>query len=273
MGSRSYSIPEIQATVIAYDRGSVDATMQKVSRCLTPGNTYNGQVKTHGNIVDLSFDPNRAENIERLILEEAIQIQRSDEIDFTSAVRYVLTSVNLFKMNEFGYAEEVTEEDMFKILGDNDNLLKVADIAVDIDAAVHSGLFNIFVNVNASGKAKDSKKAVIGANAINAVTKGAKTGKHDLTDKNKKNIEKIINEAIRSLNMSATSVYDLANGGESYRECLTLIESDSNLDNEFRELFGIGAGDAITLVDACALNEAILDVIVQNSKMVDKIFN
>jgi hypothetical protein len=272
MGSRSYSIPEIQATVIAYDRGSVDATMQKVSRCLTPGNTYNGQVKTHGYIVDLSFDPNRAENIERLILEEAIQIQRSDETDFTSAVRYVLTSVDLFKMNEFGYAEEVTEEDMFKILGDNDNLLRVADVAIDITAAVQSGLFDILANVNASSKSKDSKKAVIGANAINAVTKGAKAGKHDLTDKDKKNIEKIINEAIRSLNMSATSVYDLANGGESYRGCLEIIGSNLELDNEFQKLFGIGARDAITLVDARALNEAILDVIVQNSKSVDSVF-
>jgi hypothetical protein len=272
MGSRSYSIPEIQATVIAYDRGSVDATMQKVSRCLTPGKTYNGQVKTHGHIVDLSFDPNRAENIERLILEEAIQIQRSDETDFTSAVRYVLTSVDLFKMNEFGYAEEVTEEDMFKILGDNDNLLRVADVAVDVVAAVQSGLFDIFANVNASGKSKDSKKAVVGANAINAVTKGAKAGKRELTDKDKKNIEKIINEAIRSLNMSATSVFDLANGGESYRGCLEIIESNPELDNEFIELFGIGASDAITLVDARALNEAILDVIVQNSKSVDNVF-
>lgn len=272
MGSRSYSVPEIQATVIAYDRGSVDATMQKVSRCLTPGNTYTGQAKTHGHIVDLSFDPNRAENIERLILEEAIQIQRSNNTDFTSAVRYVLTSIDLFKMNEFGYAEEVSEEDMFTILGDNDNLLKVADVAVDVMAALQSGLFDILANVNASGKANSSKKDIVGANAINAVTKGAKTSNRELTDKDKKNIEKIINEAIRSLNMSATSVYDLANGGESYRGCLELIESNPELDNEFRELFGIGANDAITLIDARALNEAILDVIVQNSKLVDNVF-
>ena len=272
MGSRSYSIPEIQATVIAYDRGSVDATMQKVSRCLTPGNTYNGQVKTHGHIVDLSFDPNRAENIERLILEEAIQIQRSNDTDFTSAIRYVLTSVDLFKMNEFGYAEEVTEDAMFKILGNNDNLLKVADVAVDVVAAIQSGLFDILANVNASSKSGNSKKEIVGANAINAVTKGNKSGKHELTDKDKKNVEKIINDAIRSLNMSATSVYDLANGGESYRGCLELIESDPDLDAEFQELFGIGASDAITLVDARALNEAILDVIVQNSKSIDNIF-
>lgn len=273
MGSRSYSISEIQATVIAYDRGSVDATMQKVSRCLTPGNTYNGQTKTHGHIVDLSFDPNRAENIERLILEEAIQIQRSDEIDFTTAVRYVLTSIDLFKINEFGYAEEVSEEDMFKILGDNDNLLKVADVAIDVVAAVESGLFDILANVNASDKPSNTKKTVVGTDVINTVTKGSKSDNRKLTDQDKKNIEKIINDAIRSLNMSATSVYDLANGGESYRECLELIQTDNDLEGEFRELFGITAGDAITLINARALNEAILDVIVQNSKSINKIFD
>lgn len=272
MGSRSYSISEIQATVIAYDRGSVDATMQKVSRCLTPGKTYNGETKSHGHIVDLSFDPNRAENVERLILEEAIQVQRSNDTDFTTAVRYVLTSVDLFRLNEFGYAEEVTEDAMFRILGDNDNLLKVADIAVDVTAAVESGVFNILSNVNATGKSNNSKKDVVGADAVNTVTKGAEAGKRELTDKEKKNIEKIINEAIRSLNMSATSVYDLANGGDSYRACLELICADQRLDLEFHELFGINATDAITLLDHRVLNEAILDVIVQNSKLIDSMF-
>lgn len=272
MGSRSYSIPEIQATVIAYDRGSVDATLQKVSRCLTPGKTFNGQSKTHGHIVDLSFDPNRAENVERLILEEAIQVQRSNDTDFTSAVRYVLTSVDLFKLNEFGYAEEVTEEDMFRILGNNDNLLRVADIAVDVSAVIQSGLFDILSGVNASGKSSNTKKEIVGANVVNAVTKGGKDNKRELTDKEKKNIENTINDAIRALNKSATSVHDLANGGDSYKECLELICSDHALNTEFTELFGIDAKDAITLIEHRILNEAILDVIVQNSKSIDSAF-
>ena len=271
MGSRSYSIPEIQATVIAYDRGSVDTTMQKVSRCLTPGKTYTGETKTHGHIVDLSFDPNRAENIERLILEEAIQVQRSDDTDFTSAVRYVLSSVDLFRMNEFGYADEVTESDMFNILGDNDNLLKVADVAVDITAAIESGVFDILANVHASGKAKDKKKPVIGEDAVNSVTKGKPATKPALSDKEKRNLEKIINDAIRSLNMSATSVYDLANGGDSYRQCLELIRNNQSFNSEFRELFGIDADDVIELINQRALNEAILDVVVQNSKKIDRV--
>lgn len=275
MGSRSYSVSQIQATVIAYDRGSVDATMQKVSRCLTPGELWNEEEKLYGYIVDLSFDPNRAENIERLILEEAIQVQRSDQSDFSSAVRFVLNSIDLFKINEYGYPEEVTEEIMFGIFGDNDAMLKVADISVDIQATLESGIFDILANVNALQKLGINKKPVIGDGALNFLTKNNKEGgkQRELTDKEKKEIEKIINAAIRSLNMSATSVYDLANGGESYRQCLNLIKSNLDFSNEFLELFGVTVDNALTLLDHGVLNEAILDVIVQNSKQVETIFN
>lgn len=273
MGSRSFSIPEIQATVIAYDRGSVDATAQKVSRCLTPGKTYTGQDKTYGCIVDLSFDPNRAENIERLILDESVQIQRSEGTDFTSAVKFVLSSIDLFKINEYGCIEEVTEDAIFKILGDNDTLLRVADVSVDVGAAVESGVFDILASVNASGKTTDKKKPVVGADAVNAVKKGdKKTTKRELTNKEVRDMQKVINDAIRALNMSATSVRDLANGGDSYRECLELIEADPELDDEFDSLFGIPACSAIRLVEHRVLNEAILDVVVQNSRVVDTVF-
>jgi hypothetical protein len=92
-----------------------------------------------------------------------------------------------------------------------------------------------------------------------------------MSDKEKKDLEKVINDAIRSLNMSATSVYDLANGGDSYRQCLELIKDNQNFNSEFKELFGIDAADAITLINQRALNEAILDVVVQNSKQVDSV--
>jgi hypothetical protein len=272
MGSRSYSIPEIQATVIAYDRGSVDATTQKVSRCLTPGNTFDGTAKTHGYIVDLSFDPNRAENVERLILEEAIQIQRSDNVDFTAAVKYVLSSIDLFKLNGYGSMVEVKEEDMFRILGDNENLLRVADISVDIAAALESGIFDILSNVNATGKNKGNKKPVVGEGVKNSVTDGDDK-KQTVSDKEKRNIEKIINSAIRALNMSATSVYDLAETGDSYRECLEVIAARPVYNTEFKELFGVSADDALTLVKQRVLNDAILDVVVQNSKTLYSPFN
>jgi uncharacterized protein YjgD (DUF1641 family) len=266
MGSRSYSVSEIQATVIAFDRGSVDATLQKVSRCLTPGKLWDGSVKTQGHILDLSFDPNRAENIEKIILDEAVQVQRAGTApDFARAVKFVLSNINLFRVNQYGYPIEVTESDMFAVYSNNDIMLRVADISVDATAALESGVFDILNAVNAGSAADNRKKAVLGADAITAVKSGGDRKKRQLSDADTKRMQDIINAAIRALNMSATTVHYLAQAEcESYRDCI--IDIAKNNDAEFTEFYGISAKDVIKLLDLKVLNEAILDVIVQNSK-------
>jgi hypothetical protein len=264
MGSRSYSISEIQATVIAYDRGGVDATVQKVSRCLTPGKTYSGETKETGHIFDMSFDPNRSENIERLLVDEIIQVGKSEDLDFPTATSFVLSSIDCFKVR-YGTAVEVTEEDMFDLLGDNDNLLRVADVTVDVETALD--LIDELSNINTDGRQNSGrpKNAVNGAK--NKITEGMQAGRKP-TDSEKKALEKIINNAVRALNMSATSVYILAEGGNTYRECISKISKDIEDEQEFEELFGVGTEIVETILDRELLNEPILDVIVQNSKNV-----
>lgn len=269
MGSRSYSISEIQATVIAYDRGGVDATVQKVSRCLTPGKTYSGEKKETGHIFDMSFDPNRSENIERLLVDEIIQVGKSEDMDFPTATSFVLSSIDCFKVR-YGTAVEVTEEDMFDLLGDNDNLLRVADVTVDVETALD--LIDELSNINTDGRQNSGrpKNAVNGAK--NKITEGMQAGRKP-TDSEKKALEKIINNAVRALNMSATSVYILAEGGNTYRECISKISKNIEDEQEFEELFGVGTEIVETILDRELLNEPILDVIVQNSKnMVDSPF-
>jgi hypothetical protein len=111
----------------------------------------------------------------------------------------------------------------------------------------------------------------VGEDAINSIKKGQGVQTRELTDQERKEIQKIINEAIKALNMSATSVYDLANGGESYRECLLAISVNETYDQEFKDLYGIKSADAVKLVDEGVLNGAILDVIVQNSKQIESV--
>lgn len=263
MGSRSYSVPEIQATVIAYDRGSVDATMQKVSRCLTPGPTYSGETKEYGYILDMSFDPNRNENIERLLVDEIIQVGKSEGTDFPTATTFVLSSIDCFKVR-YGTAVEVDEATMFGILGDNDNLLRVADVTVDVEAALD--LINDLSNVTASGKQSEAKKTAVNT-AKNKIREGEQADRKPV-DSEKKALEKIINDAVRALNMSATSVYELAAGGDTYRECIELISQDELDEAEFKALFGVGTSVVEAILDRELLNEPVLDVIVQNSKKV-----
>lgn len=277
MGSRSYSVPAIQASVVAYDRGSIDATGQKVSRPLTPPTDkkpmYNGnKVKKFGYIVEMSFDPNRSENIERLILEEAIMVQRSDGISFSDAVKYVFASINLLKFDKYGRFIELSETDMFKVYNDNDIMLKVADVSPDIEAALDPEVFDILSRVNTDGKSRgNANRTVLGEHALNSTVEG-KTGKKSVTDSEKYKLEQMLNAAVRSLNMSATTVYDLANAGESYAECLDIIASNQVFSKRFKSLYGITVEDTFTLLNRGFLNEAILDVIVQSSKNVDNPF-
>jgi hypothetical protein len=261
MGSRSYSIPEIQATVIAYDRGGVDATVQKVSRCLTPGKTYSGEKKLHGHILDLSFDPNRNENIERLLVDEAIMVQKSEDTDFPTAITYILSSIDCFKV-KYGTAVEVDEEDMFDLLGDNENLLRVADVTVDVEAAMD--LIDDLANVKAAGK-QDKKTREAVNSAKNKIREGEQNSRTP-TDAEKRELEKIINNAVRALNMSATSVFNLAGNGNTYRDCIATISSDTEDAQEFEELFGVSTDVVEIILGREMLNEPILDVIVQNSK-------
>ena len=261
MGSRSYSISEIQATVIAYDRGSVDATVQKVSRCLTPGKNYAGEQKEVGHILDLSFDPNRSENVERLLVDEIIQVSKSDDVDFPTATSFVLSSIDCFKVR-YGTAVEVSEEDMFRLLGDNENLLRVADVTVDVESALD--LIDDLANITAAGKYDAQLKAAIDS-AKNKIREGESTSS-GTSDSDKRELEKIINNAVRALNMSATSVFNLAGTGNTYRECISVISKDPEDEEEFEELFGVSTGVVEIILDRELLNEPILDVIVQNSK-------
>lgn len=266
MGSRSYSISEIQATIMAYDRGSIDATQQKVSRSLTPGETFVGEEKEFGHIIDLSFDPNRFENTERLLLDEIIHVQNSKDVDFPTATSFVLNSIDLSTVNEYGYVEEVTEADMFDILGDNENLLRIADVAVDVDAIIENNLIDDLASV-VSMTTKSNKKLVVGEDVINKIRNNVNRSTPNQKDPTVKAIEDIINGAVKTLNNSATSVFFMADGGDTYRECLQKVPS-----NEFNEVFGVDPNTAIKLLDNKVLNEPLLDVIVQNSKKVESIW-
>lgn len=273
MGSRSYSISEIQACIMAYDCGSVDASLQKVSRMATPGQTYHETNKDFGYIVDLSFDPNRSENIERLIIEEAVMITRSDEEDvddFPKAVSFFLSTVDVFKIGEYGQILEVDEADMFYIFGDNESLLKIADVSYDIEAAIASGIFDILSQVTVGKTSKDKKEAA-NKGVKNRIVESNGKKETELSKAEKKAAEKVIADAIRKINMSATSIYYLAGSGNTFRQVIEIISmSSDDIKQEFNDLYGITIEEMIELLNAEIFNEIILDVVVQNSKQISE---
>lgn len=265
MGSRSYSVSEIQATVIAYDCGSTDATQQKNSRALTPGLTYDGNQKEWGLVVDMSFNRNRHENIERLIFEEAVALQRAGAVeDFASGVKFVLSQVDLSKINEFGHLVPVSEEDIFTLYSDNDVMLKIANISADINDMDQDSI-DILCGVIANSPSGRDKKPVVGENAIK--TGGGNNIPNHNNQSPTADINQLLNESIKALNASAISVYYLSDfKGDSYRDSINQIQQQPRARAEFYDRVGVNPTDVIKLLDKHILNEPALDIILQNSK-------
>lgn len=106
MGSRSFSVPEINLVLLTYDRGDLGATVQKMSRCLTAG-TDN---KT-GHIVSFSIDGNREDKVTGFALETAMKHAKEEEISLEDALRKVRRTIPVFDLNDNGDCVELLEDD------------------------------------------------------------------------------------------------------------------------------------------------------------------
>lgn len=270
MGSRSFSVPEIQAVILAYDNGSVAAATQLASRALTSGNKFDGEKKEKACIVSVSFDPNRSEHISGMIIDEAMQVRKSTGMSYTNAVRSVMASINCFEVGDYGNLVAVNEEDILLRMDKQENLLRVADSCANTQAAneiindpeLMSKLKNMF-----SGSMKNTKTkhdAITGT--INTVPKN--NNKNSITsDVEKKSRENIIRKVVQAINMSATSVQSLAGWSvNTYRGCLDIIKNDTSRNKEFNEIYGADPIVVEKLLDKGLLSENMLDLIVEQSK-------
>ena len=144
MAARSFSIPEITELYLAYDNGDNGATIQKMSRTLTPSNS----ASKVGRVFSLSFDPNRDDKFDSMVMEAALKVKQSDE-DIVSAMRRVLRSIDIFRSTEDG-AELFDEAEFIKQSMARNGLSrvmgKVADIsAIPMEVAVALSTGNIDV--------------------------------------------------------------------------------------------------------------------------------
>jgi hypothetical protein len=127
MAQRSFSVGAITELYLAYDEGDNGATIQKISRALTPEDA--GKV---GRVVSLSFDPNRDDKFDALLIETALNYKRNRNIKSAKdAMRDVLRTVDIFRCTPDGsikldgddYLEQAIErKSISRVVG------KVADI-------------------------------------------------------------------------------------------------------------------------------------------------
>jgi hypothetical protein len=127
MAQRSFSVGAITELYLAYDEGDNGATIQKISRALTPEDK--GKV---GRIVSLSFDPNRDDKFDALLIETALNYKRNRNIKSAKeAMRDVLRTVDIFRCTPDG-AIKLDGDDYLEQAIDRKSVSRVVGKVADI---------------------------------------------------------------------------------------------------------------------------------------------
>lgn len=259
MGSRSWSVGDLEVSINLTDGGELGAFDQEVSRPLSPK-----LGKTDAWLIDCAFDSNRTSMVELSIINEAVALTEKTKTSITENLRFMYNNISLTNCDEFG-VNLIPVDKLLTDWEDNTKILEIADNATDYKAILQDPLaLEILSKCKTIPKNDRQKVETLLLKAKTYGTKG-QTANSTEVDREAVRFKQLILGAIRSINSSATTVYDFADGGTSFSECLKLIQEDKPLDNNFEEMYNISTSDVIYLLDEGYLPKSLLDMCVNNS--------
>jgi hypothetical protein len=250
MAQRSFSIPQITELYLAYDTGDNGATIQKISRTLTPHKV--GKV---GRVVSLSFDPNRDDKFDAMMIETAQNYKKNHGIkDLKQALRDVLRTVDIFKCQPNGAVKSEVDEYLEQALSRKSidrvigKIAPINELTAEEVAALASGNVDVF-------RAARKEAAARGKTRLNVVKKKSGANKTDASDKELKLAREMI--VTISQNIDIIRFY----GGNTIEEAFALMDADGkSIQDDVTEQFGVPYTMVKELVLTNFINRDLLDL-------------
>lgn len=252
MAQRSFSIPQITELYLAYDTGDNGATIQKMSRTLTPHKV--GKV---GRVISLSFDPNRDDKFDAMMIETAQNYKRNHNIsDLKQALGDVLRTVDIFKCQPDGavkveideYLEQaLARKSIDRVIG---KVAPVRELSHEEIAALASGNVDVF-------RAARQQAAARGKTRLNVVKKSK--GK-DKTDASEKELAKA-REMIVTIAQNIDIIKFYGGSSSTIEEAFALMDEDGpSIQDDVTEQFGVPYNMVKELVLTNFINRDLLDL-------------
>jgi DNA-binding NarL/FixJ family response regulator len=250
MAQRSFSVPQITELYLAYDTGDNGATIQKMSRTLTPHKS--GKV---GRVVSLSFDPNRDDKFDAMMIETAQNYKRNHNItDLKQALRDVLRTGDIFKCQQDGavkieideYLEQaLSRRSIDRVIG---KVAPVRDLSSEEIAALASGNVEVFRAARQSAAQKGKTK-------LNIVKKGKGADRTDASEKELARAREMI--VTIAQNIDIIKFY----GGSTIEEAFQLMDEEGEgIQEDVTRQFGVPYNMIRELVLTNFINRDLLDL-------------
>jgi len=242
MAQRSYSIGEITSLYLCYDEGDAGATTQKISRALTP--SMEGKV---GRIFSLSFDPNRDDKFDTMMIASAQNYAKRKNMDIDEALRSIITTIDIFATSEDGrvhidpdnYLKQILQRNSLgRMVGRQANLAPLSEEEIMLLATGTQ-------NYSRLGKAEIADKGRTGLGKSGK--KGVKTDKAQL---------KLIDKARKTLTAIVEGLPYLAfaTKKDTIRDSLLACNNSTDYKEYVTEEFGVEPKLIIDLFDRGVLN-------------------
>lgn len=229
MASRSFSISEIDTVILMFDRGSYSTITQKVSRVLTPGKTYKDLLKTYGNIISLSLDPNREDisPIDEYIIYESEKVQVDDLND---GIQRVLRSMDIFT-NDNGDIEPIEVDIYADRLINSSSLIKLSAESSKVSNIIDdTELVKLLTGVELSEGQKEQLLG-IDSSKVKRTKDGGQTKEQKQLEKKVEDVRKKIKEVLKNIVENIVEISEINNcESDDVIETLDMIQSKGYCD-------------------------------------------
>ena len=277
MGSRSFSISEIDTIILMFDRGSYATISQKIARVLTPGKTYYGEEKTDGYIISLSLDPNREEVnvIDEYVIYEAEKIYNNE---LSKGVKKVLNSINIFTN---GYGIEIEKDLYVERLISSSSLIRLGKASSKPDnIMINNELVTLLTGIvlNESQKEKIERLDGIDSSEVNRFLEGESNkddSEKEIKDKKINNIREKILKHMENIVDNIVEISEINNcESDDIIECLDMIK-EKGFDEEVVFEVGVNCDIVKQIIQLGGVSHKLLNTIItsynkeENSLLID----
>jgi|APGre2960657404_1045060.scaffolds.fasta_scaffold35222_1 hypothetical protein len=265
MASRSFSVSEIDTVFLMFDRGSYSAVSQKVSRVLTPGLTFDDQVKKYGYIVSVSLDCNREEisPMDEYIIYESEKVE-VDEL--SDGIRRTLNSINIFTNGESGLLEPIEIDEYSKKLLNSSSLISLGKSSSNPEKIItDENLVKLLTGIEINDTRPEEQKLLSIDSSLVERTIGKKESKKQklekdkvflLKEKLKKHLENIVENIVEVSEINNCESDDIL-------ECLDMI-IEKGYDDEVIFELDFNSLTLKSIIKSGAVSHKLLNTIITN---------
>ena len=262
MGARSFSVPNIIAVINCKDGGSVGAAVQQASRCLTPGCG-----KTHGLVVNYSFNVDRTSPFENDLISSAIAQDPSNSED---AVRRVYGLAQMFKKTDNGDMITFTEGDYLEYVTSTENLNNIGKATIDMEGLISNvDLLNILNSVKSNPNTSKEWKGII--DKAETFIKSEETQEKKEVDPENKAMRDLMSKVMTIVDCISNTYY-MAPNSTTFMDCLADIACNPDKNAEYAKLVGVDA-DIVYNDIYKFLNLSVMDLIITKAHNFDSMLD